>query len=143
MNIDAHITQALELNKGESLWTLCENLKQAQSLKVKYWRAIKAYKERTKIDPFIMISVREQKNEIFLVLTKQSFFPGSFLMTKDGVKVPLEKLTIDPDKERMIRLMREDGLSQEETLSHFQDLNEKEKDLIEELFNPPLDKLLL
>ena len=77
---------------------------------------------------------REEADEMLTVTIKQKFLSGSFQVSPTGEKTLLVETSIDPNRERTIKAMHEDGLSQEEILSYFKDLNEAEIALTEELF---------
>ena len=84
---------------GACIWIPCENSRQAQSLKMKAWRHLKQYRKNTGKDPFVMISYKKDEVEnLFLVLTKQKFLPGSFRVSSTGEKTLLAEVSIDPDK---------------------------------------------
>ncbi len=129
------VNEILMDEAGACIWIPCENSRQAQSLKMKAWRYLKQYKESTGKDPFVMISYKkDEAGSLFLVLTKQKFLSSSFRVSPTGEKTLLTWVSIDPNRERMIKAMHEDNLSQEEIFSYFKDLNEAEIALMKELF---------
>ncbi len=77
---------------------------------------------------------KEETDEILTGTTKQKSLSGSFRVSPTGEKTLLTEISIDPNRERMIKVMHEDNLSQEEISNYFKDLNEAEIALIEELF---------
>jgi hypothetical protein len=134
--MDTQIDQIINAQSETSLWIPCRDERHACSIKVQAWRRLKKYKEKTGINPNVITSIRKRdQDEVFVVLTKQLFPSGTFMLSKDGVKTLLKDSTIDPDKERMIHLMVEDGLSKEAILSHFDELNEEELHLLSSLIN--------
>ena len=53
---------------------------------------------------------KEEADEILTATIKQKFLSGSFRVSPTGEKTLLAEVSIDPNRERMIKVMHEDNL---------------------------------
>jgi hypothetical protein len=121
---------------GVQLKIPCQDKANTLAVRMRCWRYFKRYKEQTKIDPEIIISIPDENT---VLLTRQALFKDAIFISSSGGKVKAKDEILNPDRERLIRLMVEDSLSKEEILAKLPDSTKIEWDLIEELTKKEFD----
>lgn len=144
--VSAIFDRALALKSGQAMKVSVEDKNHAISFRTMLYRERKKLLDKG-LSTNIVVSKIEESPEETIVIILNKLPTKIVLIEQDGVETPITldfgqelaqeaiSLTIDPDKERMIRMMYEDFLPREEILDYFKDLNKDEKDLIESLYN--------
>ena len=142
--VKALFDAALELGEGEKIVVNCTSYKQMESLRASLYRERQKWQQQTKDGSDVGVTRRTDQGKYLLIVEKLDPLPDPVIITKDGqVKGIVELDTSDPvvvatsdttsihfssERSRMVRLMKEDGMSDEEIAAHFakEDASESE-----------------
>ena len=143
--VSAIFDRALALKPGQAIKISVENKNHAISFRTMLYRERKKLLDKGLSTNIVVSKIEESQGETAVIILNK--LPTKMvLIEQDGVETPLtldfgQELTQEAvlpttalARERMIRMMYEDSLSQKEILDYFKDLDEDEIALIEELF---------
>lgn len=125
---------ALELGEGEKIVINCTSYKQMESLRASLYRERQKWQQQTKDGSDIGVTRRTDQGKYLLIIEKVDPMPDPIIITKDGkVKGIVDTHAPDPisivsdeasisfssERSRMIKLMKEDGMTDTEIAAHF------------------------
>ena len=131
------IDKALLLEEGETITIPCPSYDSMESLRSQLYKRKKTLaKAYRKMADSIYITRETNKHGWFIHLTKQHRVTGAFITGKDGSIRPffdekdLDTATFGDETEdqRIMRLMREDGKTEEEIAEYFAEKGEQDFD---------------
>jgi len=111
---------AMTLNEGERIITKCSDYKEMESLRTNLYKARRTLLRTHRSLAYSLYISRERTDDSYLVVvTKELSVSNVVIIDKDGNVKPFERTEVsliegEDEQERMIRLMRQDGLSEEE-----------------------------
>lgn len=133
--VKALFDAALQLGEGEKIVVNCTSYKQMESLRASLYRERQRYQEQVTDGSDVGVTRHTRGDKYLLVLERLDPMPDPIILTKDGeikgivdttphqsLGIPdLEEASIhiSSDRTRMIKLMKEDGMSDEEIAAHF------------------------
>lgn len=110
MRPDEILTQLLALNEGEQIVIPCNGLRHLERVRVALYRA-KARIGHSMPNLAAQIKIKRNADKMELIIEQEVEVPSIIIRSPDGRE---RTVATDPDKERIITLMREDGATQEE-----------------------------
>ena len=114
------IANAITLEDGESITIPCESYQEMENMRSQLYKRKKTLEKSHKgLADCLFISREIGKDTFTVFVTKEKLITKIFITGKDGSIRPLKRIEMDTatgenEQERMVRLMREDGLSEEE-----------------------------
>jgi hypothetical protein len=133
--IKALFDAALELGEGEKIVINCTSYKQMESLRASLYRERQKWQQQTKDGSDVGVTRRTDQGKYLLIIERVEPMPDPVIITKDGkikgiidmteaealVISSLEEASISfsSERSRMIKLMKEDGMTDDEIKAHF------------------------
>jgi hypothetical protein len=111
---------AITLNEGEKIVTKCNNFQEMESLRTNLYKARKALLKIHRTLAYSLYISRERTDDNYLVtVTKERSVSNVVIIGEDGSVKPFERIESavvegETEEQRMARLMKEDGFSEEE-----------------------------
>ena len=110
MRPDEILTQLLALNEGEQIAIPCNGIRHLERVRVALYRA-KARIAHSMPNLAAQIKISRNAEKMELIIEQETEVPSIIIRSADGKE---RTVTTDPDTDRIVTLMKEDGASQEE-----------------------------
>lgn len=132
--IRAIFDAALKLEAGERMVIRCTSFKQMESVRSSLYRERMKWQDHTGGSTDIGVTRRSEGNKYLLILEKLEPFPDPVIISAEGeikgtvsLAIPRAdvpslseaEISFSSERTRMIRLMKEDGMSDQEIAEHF------------------------
>jgi cellobiose-specific phosphotransferase system component IIA len=125
---------AMTLAEGQRIVTQCNNYQEMESLRTNLYKARKALLKTHRTLAYSLYISREIKGDnFFVVITKELSVSNVVIIDKDGSIKPFERIESavtgeETEEERMVKLMKEDGMTEEEISDFLAEKGEDEFD---------------
>ena len=119
------MNMAIRMDEGEKVIVECASYEEMESLRTHLYRVRSSLlKTHPSIANMLWISRKIDGDNYFVSVVKEKTVSNAFIVGKDGTIRPFEKddagmITSESEDQRIARLMREDGKTEEEIGEYF------------------------
>ena len=128
------MNMAIRMDEGEKVMVECVSYEEMESLRTHLYRVRSSLlKTHPSIANMLWISRKVDGDNYFVSVVKEKTVSNAFIIGKDGTIRPFEKddagmITSESEDQRIARLMREDGKTEEEIAEYFAEKGEQDFD---------------
>ena len=128
------MNMAIRMDEGEKVIVECASYEEMESLRTHLYRVRSSLlKTHPSIANMLWISRKIDGDNYFVSVVKEKTVSNAFIVGKDGTIRPFEKddagmITSESEDQRIARLMREDGKTEEEIAEYFAEKGEQDFD---------------
>ena len=125
---------AIRMEEGEKVTIQCEDYTEMENLRSHLYRVRRTLlKSHPTIANMLWISRKIDGDNYFVTVAKEKTVSNVFIIGKDGTTRPFERpemgtLSNETEDQRIARLMREDGKTEEEIAEYFAEKGEQDFD---------------
>lgn len=145
--VKALFDAALELGDGEKIVLNCTSYKQMESIRASLYRERQKYQGQTRDGSDVGVTRRSEGGKYLLIIERLEPMADPVILSKDGqikgivdtsgaetLEIPtLEEASIhfSSERSRMVKLMKEDGMSDAEIEAHFAKEKQSESESVQ------------